>query len=124
MAEQGKWETISMEKAGEILEEFEAPTRKFMGIMGTISTALAVFCSLFALYGAFGSMITQVSRFMHVMLILMLTFLFYPPFRSWRDRRITADIFFRPIDSRCFLPIPSWILRPSSTASPILCPST
>ncbi len=94
MAEQGKWETISMEKAEEILEEFEAPTRKFMGIMGTISTALAVFCSLFALYGAFGSMITQVGRFMHVMLILMLTFLFYPPFRSWKDRRIAADVFF------------------------------
>jgi len=94
VAEQGKWETISMEKAEEILEEFEAPTRKFMGIMGYITTALAVFCSLFALYGAFGSMITQVSRFMHVMLILMLTFLFYPPFRSWKDRRIAADVFF------------------------------
>ena len=93
MAEQGKWETISMEKAEEILEEFEAPTRKFMGIMGTISTALAVFCSLFALYGAFGSMITQVGRFMHVMLILMLTFLFYPPFRSQLRKKLRSYFF-------------------------------
>ena len=92
--EPGKLEAISLEKAEEILEEFEAPTRKYKGIIGYISTGLAVFCSLFALYGAFGSMITQVSRFTHVMLILMLTFLFYPPFRSWKDRGIGADIFF------------------------------
>ena len=94
MTEPGKLEAISLEKAEEILEEFEAPTRKYKGIIGYISTGLAVFCSLFALYGAFGSMITQVSRFTHVMLILMLTFLFYPPFRSWKDRGIGADIFF------------------------------
>jgi len=94
VTEPGKLEAISLEKAEEILEEFEAPTRKYKGIIGYISTGLAVFCSLFALYGAFGSMITQVSRFTHVMLILMLTFLFYPPFRSWKDRGIGADIFF------------------------------
>ena len=86
-------ETISNERAEEILEEFEAPTRKFRGTMRIITTSLAVFCSLFALYGAFGSMITQISRFMHVMLILMLTFLFYPPFRSWKERGMAADIF-------------------------------
>ena len=54
--------------------------------MKHVTTALAVFCSLFALYGAFGSMITQISRFVHVMMILMLTFLFYPAARRWKER--------------------------------------
>jgi TRAP transporter 4TM/12TM fusion protein len=56
------------------------------------TTALAVFCSLFALYGAFGPMITQISRFMHVMMILMLTFLFYPAARRWKERGIAFDV--------------------------------
>ncbi|MBM4314980.1 MAG: TRAP transporter fused permease subunit [Deltaproteobacteria bacterium] len=92
MAEPERLETISAEKAEEILEEFEAPTRKFAGAMKHATTALAVFCSLFALYGAFGPMITQISRFMHVMLILMLTFLFYPAARRWKERGISFDI--------------------------------
>ena len=92
MAEQGGWETVSVERAEKILEEIEAPTRKFKGAMGYITTALAVSCSLFALYGAFGSMITQVSRFVHVMMILVLTFLFYPPARRWKDRNLAVDI--------------------------------
>ncbi len=94
MAEPERLETISAEKAEEILEEFEAPTRKFSGAMKHATTALAVFCSLFALYGAFGPMITQISRFMHVMLILMLTFLFFPAARRWKERGIALDIFF------------------------------
>jgi TRAP transporter 4TM/12TM fusion protein len=94
MADPDRLETLSAEKAEEILEEFEAPTRKFNGAMKHVTTALAVFCSLFALYGAFGSMITQISRFMHVMLILMLTFLFYPAARRWKARGIALDIFF------------------------------
>ena len=92
MAEQERLETISAEKAEEILEEFEAPTRKFSGTMKQVTTALAVFCSLFALYGAFGPMITQISRFMHVMMILMLTFLFYPAARRWKERGLAFDV--------------------------------
>src|SRR5512136_2158581 len=93
MAKPMELETISNDRAEEILEEFEAPTRKYRGFMRTFTTVLALFCSLFALYGAFGSMITQISRFVHVMLILMLTFLLYPPFRTWKERGIAVDIF-------------------------------
>ena len=92
MSEPEHLETISSEKAEEILEEFEAPTRKFSGMMWYITTGLAVFCSLFALYGAFGSMITQIARFVHVMLILILTFLYFPAARSWKDRSIAVDV--------------------------------
>jgi len=92
MADPDRLETLSVEKAEEILEEFEAPTRKFSGAMKHATTALAVFCSLFALYGAFGPMITQISRFVHVMLILMLTFLFYPAARRWKASGITLDV--------------------------------
>src|SRR5512138_229578 len=92
MAEPERLEAISAERAEEILEEFEAPTRKFGGAMKYATTALAVFCSLFALYGAFGSMITQISRFVHVMMILMLTFLFYPAARRWKERGIAFDV--------------------------------
>jgi TRAP transporter 4TM/12TM fusion protein len=92
MAEPDRLETLSAEQAEEILEEFEAPTRKFSGAMKHATTTLAVFCSLFALYGAFGPMITQISRFIHVMLILMLTFLFYPAARRWKTRGIAFDV--------------------------------
>ena len=92
MSEQEHLETISSEKAEEILEEFEAPTRKFSGAMWYITTGLAVFCSLFALYGAYGSMITQIGRFVHVMLILILTYLYYPPARSWKNRSMVVDV--------------------------------
>jgi TRAP transporter 4TM/12TM fusion protein len=92
VSEQEHLETISTEKAEEILEEFEAPTRKFSGAMWYITTSLAVFCSLFALYGAYGSLITQIGRFVHVMLILILTYLYYPPARSWKNRTIAVDV--------------------------------
>ena len=92
MSDQEHLETISAEKAEEILEEFEAPTRKFSGAMWYVTTGLAVFCSLFALYGAFGSMVTQIARFVHVMLILMLTFLYFPAARSWKNRSIAVDV--------------------------------
>jgi len=83
---------ITQEKAEEILEEFEAPTRKLKGRMGYLVTVLSVFTSLFALYGAFGTLITQLTRFGHVMLILMLTFLVYPAARSLKNRGFAFDI--------------------------------
>ena len=92
MSTQEHLETISAERAEEILEEFEAPTRKFSGPLWYITTSLAVLCSLFALYGAFGSMMTQIVRFGHVMLILILTFLYYPASRRWKNRTIVFDV--------------------------------
>ena len=85
-------EVISEERAEEILEEFEAPTRKFRGAMGTIVTGLALITSLFALYGAFGTVMTLVTRLVHVMLILMLTFLVYPAARKFKNRGLGGDI--------------------------------
>jgi len=75
MADQAGLDVISDARAEEILEEFEAPTRKFKGAMNTLITGLAVSTSVFALYGAFGTVMTLVNRFVHVMLIEMLTFL-------------------------------------------------
>ncbi len=115
MSEQEHLETISSEKAEEILEEFEAPTRRFTGAMWYAATGLAVFCSLFALYGAFGSLITQVARFVHVMLILMLTFLYYPAARSWKNRSIVPDILIALLVFVVFA-YPFMILKRSSTA--------
>jgi TRAP transporter 4TM/12TM fusion protein len=93
VADELKTEVISQEGAEEILEEFEAPTRKLKGIMGVIVTVLAVVTSLFALYGAFGTLWTHVSRFGHVMMILMLTFLIYPAFRRFKQRGLAGDCF-------------------------------
>ncbi len=92
MANEQSLEIISEERAEEILEEFEAPTRKFKGLMGHIVTGLAVLTSLFALYGAYGTLLTHVSRFGHVMLILMLTFLVYPAARRSKNRGLAFDI--------------------------------
>jgi len=85
-------EVISEERAEEILEEFEAPTRKFKGAMNYIVTGLAVITSLFALYGAFGTVMTLVTRLVHVMLILTLTLLVYPAARRFKNRGIGVDI--------------------------------
>jgi TRAP transporter 4TM/12TM fusion protein len=85
-------EIISGERAEEILEEFEAPTRKLKGTLGTIVSALAVITSLFALYGAFGTVMTLVTRLVHVMLILTLTLLVYPAARKFKNRGLGLDI--------------------------------
>ena len=92
MANEVGLDVISEARAEEILEEFEAPTRKFKGAMNYLITGLAVFTSLFALYGAFGTVMTLVNRFVHVMLIMMLTFLVYPAARRFKNRGIGADM--------------------------------
>ncbi len=92
MATEAGLEVISEERAEEILEEFEAPTRKFKGALGHIVTVLAVITSLFALYGAFGTVMTLVTRLVHVMLVLTLTFLVYPAVRKSKNRGIGVDI--------------------------------
>ncbi len=92
MATEAGLEVISDERAEEILEEFEAPTRKFKGAMGHIVTVLAVITSLFALYGAFGTVMTLVTRLVHVMLILTLTLLVYPAARKFKSRGLGVDI--------------------------------
>ena len=92
MATESGLEVISGERAEEILGEFEAPTRKFKGAMGSIVTALAVITSLFALYGAFGTVMTLVTRLVHVMLILTLTLLVYPAARRFKNRGLGGDI--------------------------------
>jgi len=92
MATEAGLEVISEERAEEILEEFEAPTRKFKGAMGSIITVLAVITSLFALYGAFGTVMTLVTRLVHVMLILTLTLLLYPAARRFKNRVRGVDI--------------------------------
>jgi TRAP transporter 4TM/12TM fusion protein len=83
---------ISDERAEEILEEFEAPTRKFKGAMDSIVTVVAIITSLFALYGAFGTVMTLVTRLVHVMLILTLTLLIYPAARRFKNRGLGVDI--------------------------------
>jgi TRAP transporter 4TM/12TM fusion protein len=92
MANEVGLDVISEARAEEILEEFEAPTRKFKGAMNYLVTGLAVLTSLFALYGAFGTVMTLVNRFVHVMLIMMLTFLVYPAARRFKNRGIGADV--------------------------------
>jgi TRAP transporter 4TM/12TM fusion protein len=92
MATEAGLEVISEERAEEILEEFEAPTRKFKGAMGSIVTVVAVITSLFALYGAFGTVMTLVTRLVHVMLILTLTLLVYPAARRFKNRGLGVDI--------------------------------
>ncbi len=92
MATEAGLEIISDQRAEEILEEFEAPTRKFKGTMDHIVTVLAVLTSLFALYCAFGTVITWITRFFHVLLILTLTLLVYPAARKLKNRGLAIDV--------------------------------
>lgn len=71
-------EAMSSQRAEEILEEFETPTRKLRGPLNSLVMILAVGCSVFALYGAVYPVTTQVNRYLHVLFILVLVYLVYP----------------------------------------------
>ncbi len=85
-------EIISAARQEEIIEELEAPTRKFTGPLWYVVTALSVACSLFALYTAISPAMTQLVRGVHVLFVLMLTFLYYPAIRRNKSRGLVFDL--------------------------------
>lgn len=85
-------EAVPAERAEEILDEFETPTRKLSGVLDIIVTVLAVACSLFALYGAVSTVTTQLSRYIHVLFVLVLTFLLYPAFPKNKFKGFRIDL--------------------------------
>jgi len=66
------------EKVEEIIEEFEAPTRRLKGALGRMVMAIAVIMSIYHLYGAIATIPAQLFRASHLAFVFLLTFLLYP----------------------------------------------
>src|SRR5437870_9614957 len=78
--------TEALQKAEQYIEEEEGAANKLTGVLGVITTALAVIMSLFHLYAAYGIMPTHVLRGIHVAFVLFLCFLLYPIAKRFRHR--------------------------------------
>lgn len=82
------------EKVEEIVEEFEAPTRRLTGTVGRAVMALAVVMSIYHLYGAIATIPAQLFRASHLAFVFLLTFLLYPLRKreGWSSRVDLLDI--------------------------------
>ena len=87
-AEAAAGDTLSEDKATELLEEFEseAPTRKLEGRTRWLVSALAAGLSLYAIYWVLAIVPAQIYRVSFLMVVLPLTFLVYAATRAQRAR--------------------------------------
>ena len=75
-----------LEKAEEIVDQYEGWTRKLKGAPGLIITGVAVATSVFYLYAATATIVTQMLRGLFVMLTLFLSILAFPARKQDRHR--------------------------------------
>ncbi len=75
-----------LEKAEEIVDQYEGWTRKVKGTAGWLITGVAVATSVFYLYAATATIVTQMLRGLFVMLTLFLSMLAFPGSRGARNR--------------------------------------
>lgn len=85
---------FDQEKVEEIIEEFEAPTRRLAGTMGRAVMAIAVVMSIYHLYGAIATIPAQIFRASHLAFVFLLTFVLYPMRKraGWASRVDLLDI--------------------------------
>jgi TRAP transporter 4TM/12TM fusion protein len=76
----------ALKKAEQYIEEEEGVKNHLPGLLGKLTTALAVVMSLFHLYAAYGIMPTHILRGIHVAFILFLCFLLFPVAKQFRHR--------------------------------------
>ena len=74
----------ALQKAEQYIEEEEGAINRLPGVLGTVTTVLAVVMSLFHLYAAYGIMPTHVLRGIHVAFVLFLCFLLFPVAKKYR----------------------------------------
>jgi TRAP transporter 4TM/12TM fusion protein len=80
------------QKIEELIEEEEGISRKVKGFWQVLITALAVGMSLFAIYSTVFSVTTQILRGVHVAFMLVLSFLYFPISRKYKNKVSPIDI--------------------------------
>ncbi len=77
----------------QLIEEEEGISRKVKGFWQVLITALAVAMSLFAIYSTVFPVTTQILRGVHVAFMLVLSFLYFPISRKYKNKISPIDIF-------------------------------
>jgi TRAP transporter 4TM/12TM fusion protein len=77
---------LSPEEVDNLVEQFEASTRKLKGPINQGATLVAVVMSLFALYAAVETVSALSVRSLHLLFALVLTFLLYPASRRFKEK--------------------------------------
>lgn len=90
-------------KLEEIIEEEEGVTRKVKGFWNYTITTLAVAMSLFALYATVFPVTTQILRGVHVAFMIILSFLYYPMTKKFKNKINVIDIVLALIGIACIL---------------------
>jgi len=81
------------QKIEQLIEEEEGISRKVKGFWQVLITALAVAMSLFAIYSTVFPVTTQILRGVHVAFMLVLSFLYFPISRKYKNKVSPIDIF-------------------------------
>jgi len=79
-------------KIEELIEEEEGISRKVAGFWKALITGLAVAMSLFAIYSTVFPVTTQILRGFHVVFMLILSFLYYPIAKKYKNKVNPIDI--------------------------------
>ena len=80
------------QKIEQLIEEEEGISRKVKGFWQVLITALAVAMSLFAIYSTVFPVTTQILRGVHVAFMLVLSFLYFPISRKYKNKVSPIDI--------------------------------
>ena len=80
-------------KIEELIAEEEGISRKVKGFWQHLITVLAVMMSLFAIYSTIFPVTTQILRGIHVVFMLVLSFLYFPISRKYKNKVSPVDIF-------------------------------
>jgi TRAP transporter 4TM/12TM fusion protein len=80
------------QKIEQVIEEEEGVSRKVKGFWQILITALAVGMSLFAIYSTVYPVTTQILRGIHVVFMLILSFLYYPISKKYKNKISPIDI--------------------------------
>jgi TRAP transporter 4TM/12TM fusion protein len=81
------------QKIEQLIEEEEGISRKVKGFWQVFITALAVAMSLFAIYSTVFPVTTQILRGVHVAFMLVLSFLYFPISRKYKNKVSLIDVF-------------------------------
>jgi TRAP transporter 4TM/12TM fusion protein len=81
------------QKIEQLIEEEEGISRKVKGFWQVFITALAGAMSLFAIYSTVFPVTTQILRGVHVAFMLVLSFLYFPISRKYKNKVSLIDVF-------------------------------
>jgi TRAP transporter 4TM/12TM fusion protein len=87
----GALDQATTARVEQLLEEEEGAQNRFTGLLGWLTTGVALAMALFHLWAAWDIVPTTTLRFVHVGFALALGFLLFPAARRWRHRLMPWD---------------------------------